>query len=49
MQPKIDLSDEMSTDYCCADCQHELSMSVTEDEMNTVLDSTQTEFLYHVL
>jgi DNA-directed RNA polymerase subunit RPC12/RpoP len=40
---EIDLSDEMRTDYCCADCQNVFSISVTDDEMNTAMESTHSE------
>lgn len=36
---EIDLSDEMSIDYHCADCQNIFSINVTEHEMRTVLES----------
>ena len=33
----------MEIDYHCADCQHTFTISVTDDEVKTVLASTHTE------
>lgn len=33
----------MNLQYRCADCQHSFSISVTDDEMRTVLASTHLE------